>query len=294
MAMNTRLPGWIRAKYNHSELHRMKSMLREYGVSTVCEEARCPNKAKCFSKPAATFMILGSRCTRNCAFCAVEPNEPFMSAPPDPDEPRKVALAAERMGLKYVVITSVTRDDLEDGGAGHFASTVREAKGRLPLARIEVLTPDFKGDPDALRTVLDARPDVFNHNVETVPSLYGAIRPQADYLRSLRLLEDARKYIGGMLTKSGLMLGLGEGIAEVRGVLRDLREVGCDIVTIGQYMRPSKKNPPVVEYIHPEIFGELKDEALGMGFRFVASSPLVRSSMHAEEMYNMKAGAGNV
>jgi lipoic acid synthetase len=287
--MKKRLPDWIRVKYNHPELHGVKSLLREHGVSTVCEEARCPNKAECFSKPTATFMILGARCTRNCAFCAVEPADGISPPQTDTDEPLRVAQAAERMGLRYVVITSVTRDDLNDGGAGHFALTVMTVRERLPSAKIEVLTPDFKGDKGAIRTVLDACPDVFNHNVETVPSLYGKIRPQADYLRSLRLLEEAKGYQGRALVKSGLMLGLGESIDEVRDVLMDLRSVGCDIVTIGQYMRPSKKNPPVLKYVKPETFKKLGDEALLMGFRSVASSPLVRSSMHAEEIYNMEA-----
>jgi lipoic acid synthetase len=289
-----RLPGWVRVKHRHSALRGVRSVLREHGVSTVCEEARCPNKAECFAKPTATFMILGSACTRGCAFCAVEAATPGALLPPAPDEPERVADAAMRMGLRYVVVTSVTRDDLPDGGAGHFARTIEAVRERLPNARVEVLTPDFKGDTTALKAVLDARPDVFNHNVETVPSLYSRVRPQADYLRSLTVLEAASMHPGGAATKSGLMLGLGETIEEARSVLGDLRKAGCDIVTIGQYMRPSKKNPPVAEYIRPEVFMALREEALGMGFRHVASSPLVRSSMDAEEMYHTEDRVNHV
>lgn len=286
-----RLPEWIKVKHNQSRLHEMKSVLREFGLSTVCEEARCPNKAECFSRPTATFMILGSRCTRNCGFCVVE------SAPPealDREEPLRVALAAKRMGLRYVVITSVTRDDLPDGGAGHFAETVRALREHLPHARVEVLTPDFQGDREALGKVLASGPDVFNHNVETVPRLYPVVRPQADYRRSVGLLREAKEISSGVSTKSGLMLGLGEDRGEVLDVLRDLRDAGCEFITIGQYLRPSRANLPVKEYITPEAFEALGQEAMGMGFRHVASSPLVRSSMNAEEMYSSDRGAVNV
>jgi lipoic acid synthetase len=279
-----RLPEWIKIRHKHSELHGLKSLLRDYGLSTVCEEARCPNKSECFSKPTATFMILGSCCTRNCGFCSVESAAPL---PPDKDEPLKVALAAKEMGLKYVVVTSVTRDDLEDGGAQHFAKTVTAIKKHLPYAKVEVLTPDFKGDFSALKTVLDSKPDVFNHNVETVPRLYPAVRPQADYPRSLRLLRQAKEISPTVNTKSGLMLGLGEDYDEVLDVMTDLREADCDFLTIGQYLRPSRENLPVKEYVHPEVFERLREAALGMGFKFVASSPLVRSSMNAEEMYGV-------
>jgi lipoic acid synthetase len=286
-----RLPDWIKVKHNQSGLHEMKSVLREFGLSTVCEEARCPNKAECFSRPTATFMILGSRCTRNCGFCSVESAPP---GPPDRGEPLRVALAARRMGLRYVVITSVTRDDLPDGGAGHFAETVKAVREHLPGARVEVLTPDFQGDREALGRVLASGPDVFNHNVETVPRLYPVVRPQADYRRSMGLLRDAREASPGLSTKSGLMLGLGEDHGEVLDVLRDLRDAGCELITIGQYLRPSRGNLPVVEYIAPEAFEALRKEAMGMGFRHVASSPLVRSSMNADEMYSAEAGASNV
>jgi lipoic acid synthetase len=285
-----RLPEWVRTKVSHAELRDMKSRLRGHGLSTVCEEARCPNKVECFSKPTATFMILGSSCTRNCGFCAVEPS---LSVKPDPDEPRRVAAAAREMGLKYVVVTSVTRDDLDDGGAGHFAETIRSLREGLPEAKVEVLTPDFGGDIKALSTVVGAVPDVFNHNVETVPGLYRAVRPQADYYRSLEVLSRASAMAPGLAIKSGLMLGLGEKFDEVVDVLQDLRLAGCSIVTIGQYLRPSVRNIPVKEYVSPETFERLKEKAFELGFGFVASAPLVRSSMNAEEMYNQKVEVNN-
>jgi lipoic acid synthetase len=285
-----RLPEWIRTRHDPSALHAVKSIMRRHGLSTVCEEARCPNKPVCFAKPTATFMVLGARCTRNCGFCSVPGGTQspiYEFEDPDPDEPRRVAEAAKAMGLKYVVITSVTRDDLPDGGAGHFAKTISAVRETLLEAKVEVLVPDFGGDADALRAVLDARPDVFNHNVETVPRLYATVRPQADYRRSLELLSLAKEYRDGafMRTKSGLMLGLGESVDEVLGVLEDLRSAGCDLLTIGQYLRPSKGNLPVKEYVSPETFVYLGDVARGMGFGYVASSPLVRSSMNAEEAY---------
>jgi lipoic acid synthetase len=286
-----RLPVWLRAKHSHSALYGMKSRLREHGLATVCEEARCPNRAECFSKPTATFMILGKHCTRNCGFCSVESGTP---RPPDMDEPRRIARAAKEMELRYVVITSVTRDDLPDGGALLFAETVRAVREALPLTRVEVLTPDFRGDVEALRTVLDSAPDVFNHNVETVPRLYPEVRPGADYGRSLNMLRAARRFNRGVKLKSGIMLGFGETREEVIEVMRDLREAGCDFLTIGQYMRPLRKNLPVSEYVRPEVFVELEKEAYDMGFGYVASSPLARSSMNAEEMYMERTGVANV
>lgn len=277
-----RLPPWLRRRHSLSELRRMKGLLRSHGLSTVCEEARCPNKAECFSKPTATFMILGDRCTRNCGFCSVDSMAP---SPPEADEPRRVAMAARAMGLSYVVVTSVTRDDLPDGGAAHFARTIVEIRRSFPGARVEVLTPDFKGSVEALGTVLEAGPDVFNHNLETVPRLYSTVRPQADYNRSVGILRKAKEISPGVRTKSGLMLGLGESAGEVLEVLRDLRGAGCDFLTLGQYLRPGKRNLPVVEYIEPEVFDSLREKALAMGFGFVASGPLVRSSMNAEELY---------
>ncbi|MDA8084810.1 MAG: lipoyl synthase [Nitrospiraceae bacterium] len=276
-----RLPEWLKTK-DRADLHPTKQLLRQHGLTTVCEEARCPNRGACFAKPTAAFMILGSRCTRNCGFCAVTSAAP---AAVDSDEPKKVAEASAEMGLRYVVITSVTRDDLSDGGAGHFAETVLAVRRRLPGAKIEVLTPDFRGDAAALATVLGSRPDVFNHNIETAERLYGTVRPGADYRRSLHLLEQAKRIAPAISAKSGFMLGLGERPEEVHQLLLDLRSSGCDIVTIGQYLRPTRNNLPVVEYVKPEIFEELRTAALGMGFHYVASGPLVRSSMNAEEMY---------
>lgn len=276
-----RQPAWTRAKITGG-LHNIKQVLRSHGLSTVCEEAKCPNIGECFSKPAATFMILGSKCTRDCGFCSVESSTP---EPPDPDEPERIAKAAKEIGLKYVVVTSVTRDDLSDGGAGHFAQTVNAIRKYIPDAKIEVLTPDFLGNLQSLRTVLDSGPDVFNHNIETVPVLYSVVRPQADYARSLHILANAGKIAPEIFTKSGIMLGLGETLDEVINVLKDLRDTGCDIVTLGQYLRPSRSNLPVVEYIKPEIFENLRITALSFGFKYAASAPLVRSSMNAEQMY---------
>lgn len=267
--------------------------MRSHGLSTVCEEARCPNKAECFKHPTATFMILGSTCTRSCGFCAVEKGAPYL--PPDTDEPRRLAEAAYEMGLRYVVITSVTRDDLPDGGAAHFATCINALRVTLPDVGIEILTPDFLGSEDALRAVLEAGPDVFNHNVETVPSLYHRVRPQADYWRSIELISRAGQIAPHVKRKSGLMLGLGELMSEALDVLGDLRKAGCSFVTIGQYLRPAKGGLEVKEYIHPDVFEELRNRALEMGFEFVASAPLVRSSMNAEQMYRKGSGAkGNV
>lgn len=227
-------------------------------------------------------MILGDTCTRNCSFCSVHPGRP---SPPDPDEPLRVAQAAQQMGLKYVVITSVTRDDLRDGGAHHFAHTVRMVKHHIAGVRVEVLTPDFKGCIESMKIVLDSSPDVFNHNLETVPRLYPDVRPQADYRRSLFVLEAAADHSEKVLTKSGLMVGLGETLSEVVKVMEDLRKASCQMLTIGQYLRPRKKNISVREYIHPDVFERYREKALGLGFRFVASAPLVRSSMNAEELF---------
>jgi lipoic acid synthetase len=276
-----RLPDWIRTR-GGTKTMETRHLIRRYGLSTVCDEARCPNRPSCFSKPTATFMILGSRCTRDCGFCSVSSGGPEVL---NENEPANVAAAADEMGLRYVVITSVTRDDLPDGGAGHFAKTIRAVKERRPTAGVEVLTPDFQGDLTALKTVIDAGPDVFNHNIETVPRLYPSVRPQADYGRSLRVLRKAREMRKGLPTKSGFMLGLGEQYAEVIDLLADLRETGCDFLTIGQYLQPTRKNLPVVEYVSPEVFDELREQALRMGFQQVSSGPLVRSSMNAEEMY---------
>ncbi len=261
-------------------LNYVQKILSEYHLNTVCEAANCPNRMECFSSKTATFMILGSRCTRNCTFCDVFSGQPDMV---DPDEPDHVAQAVKALGLKYVVVTSVTRDDLPDGGAEHFARVIEAIKKSTPDALVEVLIPDFKGDPDALRTVIDAKPVIINHNIETVPRLYGEVRPQAVYERSLELIKRVKDF-SGLYSKSGIMVGLGETYDEVIESLHDLREADCDFLTIGQYLAPSKDHHPVVEYIHPDIFKKYKEEALKMGFKEVASGPLVRSSYKAHEM----------
>ena len=281
-----RLPEWIKTR-PHTGLHATRNLLRRHGLSTVCEDARCPNRGECFLKPTATFLILGPHCTRNCGFCSVASGSPVSV---NTDEPERVAEASAEMNLRYVVITSVTRDDLPDGGAGQFARTIRAVRRRLPEARIEVLTPDFKGDTNAIAHVLDAQPDVFNHNIETIQRLYPVVRQKADYLRSLSVLRFAREMLPALSVKSGFMLGLGESRSDIAQLLADLRETGCDMLTIGQYLRPTKKSLPVVEYIPPEIFEELKETALSMGFGFVAAGPLVRSSKNAKEMYDYRRG----
>ncbi|MFZ0132732.1 MAG: lipoyl synthase, partial [Desulfobacterales bacterium] len=256
-------------------------------LHTVCQEAKCPNIWECFSSRTATFLILGDRCTRNCRFCAVAhlPVEP-----PDAGEPERVAEAVAKMGLGYVVVTSVTRDDLPDGGAGHFAATIRAIRRRVPRAGIEVLIPDFQGNAAALRSVLDARPHVLNHNIETVPRLYAEVRPGAVYSRSLALLGQARRHDASVATKSGLMLGLGETDTEIRQTLRDLLDVGCRLLTLGQYLQPSRDHLPVARYVPPAEFDQWKQSALQMGFNEVASGPFVRSSYHAQELFSTASG----
>jgi lipoic acid synthetase len=246
----------------------------------VCEEANCPNIGECWHHGTATFMILGSTCTRSCGYCNVVHGAP---APPDDREPANVASAIKAMDLDYVVITSVDRDDLKDGGASHFARTIAETRERLPRCRVEVLIPDFKGDERALQIVLDAGPDVLNHNIETVPRLYRTARPGGRYERALQVLDRSRVYAPRIPTKSGLMVGLGEEMEEVVSTLRDLRRAGCQIVTIGQYLRPSLANLPMARYYTPQEFAELKAVGLGLGFGHVESGPLVRSSYHAHE-----------
>lgn len=262
-------------------VRRMEEMLVGLALHTVCQEALCPNLPECFGQGTATFLILGNVCTRNCRFCAVKKGYPL---PPDPEEPGRVAEAAARLGLRYVVVTSVTRDDLPDGGAGHFAATIRAIRRRLPEAGVEVLIPDFRGSLAALETVLDAGPDVVNHNVETVPRLYPLIRPQADYRRSIGLLSWSKIHAPHIATKSGLMLGLGERTAEVLRVFYDLREAGCDVLTLGQYLQPTEHQHPVVRYVPPEEFAEYREKAKTMGFRKVVAGPLVRSSYQAERL----------
>jgi lipoic acid synthetase len=260
---------------------KMAGFLESMGLHTVCQSASCPNIGECFGRHTATFMILGNECTRRCGFCGVRHDQPL---PIDPDEPRRVAEASRQLGLRYIVVTSVTRDDLPDGGASHFAETIRSLGAAIPEAKVEVLIPDFQGDRDALDKVLAAGPFVLNHNVETVPRLYSTVRPEADYHRSLTVLETSKRFPASIYVKSGLMLGLGEKQGEVVEVLHNLRRAGCDIVTIGQYLQPSRKNLPVVEYIPPSVFEEYERIGREMGFKHIASGPFVRSSYHAEEI----------
>jgi lipoic acid synthetase len=248
----------------------------------VCEEARCPNLGECFSRGAATFMLLGDRCTRRCDYCSVATGRPL---PPDADEPERVAEAAARLRLRYVVLTSVARDDLDDGGASQFAATVAAVRRRLPAARVEVLTPDFKGAARALDAVVAARPDVFNHNVETVPRVFPRVRPQGGYRRSLEVLAAVKALRPALATKSGLMVGLGETDEEVAAVFGDLRAAGVDIVTIGQYLRPTRQHAPVDRYVTPEGFRALEREARAFGFPTVYSGVFVRSSFNAEDVF---------
>jgi lipoyl synthase len=274
-------PEWLKVRAPGSPNYlRLKGLMRELNLHTVCEEARCPNIGECWNHGTATFMILGETCTRACAYCAVAHGRP---EPVDAAEPERVAHAIETLGLNYVVITSVDRDDLEDGGASIFAGTIRETRKRLPACRIEVLIPDFQGDEAALRTVLDAGPDVLNHNTETVPRLYRMARSGGRYSRTLELLQRARDYAPHIPTKTGLMVGLGEEPDEVLATLSDLRGVDCQILTIGQYLRPTEAHAPMVRYYDPAEFAELKRAALDMGFVHVESGPLVRSSYHAHE-----------
>lgn len=277
-----RIPPWLRVKLPSGKGFACTStLLRDLDLNTVCQSARCPNTWECFSRSVATFLILGSECTRNCAFCNINPGT---QQEPDADEPRRVAEGAARLGLKHVVITSVTRDDLPDGGAEHFAKTIRLVKEQLPACTVEVLIPDFRGDEAALETVLAAGPDVLNHNVETVPRLYAAIRPQADYAQSLELLRRVAGHSSGIPAKSGLMVGLGETDEELQAVIRDMHGVGCTMITIGQYMRPSRNHPPVQRYMPPEDFDALAEYGRGIGVPKMFCAPLVRSSYHAAEL----------
>jgi lipoic acid synthetase len=256
-------------------------LLREEKLTTVCEEARCPNLGECFSRGTATFMLLGDRCTRRCGYCSVGTGRPEA---PDPGEPFRVAEAAARLGLRYVVLTAVARDDLRDGGAAHFALAVGAVRARLPGVRIEVLTPDFKGDEQALRLVLQAAPDVFNHNIEMAPRLFPRLRPQGDYGRSLELLRTLKRLRPVQTTKSGLMVGLGEDDREVRAVLADLRAAQVDILTVGQYLRPTRQHAPVDRYVDPLGFRAYEATARALGFPAVYSGVFVRSSFNADEV----------
>jgi lipoic acid synthetase len=276
-------PRWLRRPLpTGSAYEKVKEMIKGDQLHTVCQEAKCPNMWECFSQKTATFLIMGSRCTRNCRFCSVlsGPLEP-----PDPGEPARVADVAHRMGLKYVVVTSVTRDDLPDGGASLFAETIEEIRRKMPDACVEVLIPDFQGSREALHKVLQARPDVLNHNIETVARLYPRVRPQASYERSLMLIRRAHDYDSMLPTKSGLMLGLGEKKAEVEKTIEDLLTAGCRLLTIGQYLQPSKNHLPVERFIPPQEFEAWRKKAVKLGFTEVASGPFVRSSYHAKELF---------
>jgi lipoic acid synthetase len=274
-------PPWLKVRAPGSSGYlRLKSLMRELDLHTVCEEAQCPNIGECWHHGTATFMILGDVCTRACSYCAVAHGRPGAV---DDSEPVRVASAIRALDLAYVVITSVDRDDLADGGASIFAATIRETRRRLPQCRIEVLIPDFQGDEAALRTVLDAGPDILNHNTETVPRLYRMARSGGRYGRTLELLDRSRRYAPAVPTKTGLMVGLGEERNELVATFEDLRRVGCEILTVGQYLRPSAAHAPMVRYYHPDEFAELKRIALDLGFVHVESGPLVRSSYHAHE-----------
>lgn len=276
-----RLPHWIREKkLNLSSLREMKTMLRERELHSVCESLACPNRTECFSRGTATFMILGDVCTRSCGFCNVTTGRPY--AAPTPEEPRAVAETARRLGLRHVVVTCVTRDDLADGGAQQFAATIHALREALPHAAVEVLTSDFRGNLAAVETVVEARPDYFNHNVETVPRLYDYVRPGSRFERSLHVLRHAKTLDPAVATKSGLMLGLGERREEVVEVLQRLLEAGVEIVTIGQYLQPKREKLDVVEYVHPAVFDEYGAIARELGFRAAFSGPFVRSSYMAD------------
>jgi lipoyl synthase len=274
-----RHPPWLKVRApGGADYVETRATVKSLGLHTVCEEAHCPNIGECWGHRTATFMLLGDTCTRNCGFCAVRHGRPISV---DREEPGRVAHAVARLGLRHVVVTSVNRDDLEDGGSGHFAATARAIKELIPTTRVEVLVPDFQGNREAVRTVVESPIDILNHNIETVPRLYKRVRPGAVYSRSLEVLAEGRRVRPGCLTKAGLMLGLGEAPDEITSVFMDLRTVDCDILTLGQYLRPSAEHLPIERYVTPEEFAELKEEALAVGFRHVESGPLVRSSYHA-------------
>jgi len=276
-------PRWLRRKLPAGgQYERIRSLIKDQCLSTVCQEAMCPNQFECFGKGAATFMILGGRCSRNCRFCAVGHGPQGL---PDPEEPTRVALAVQTMALSYCVVTSVTRDDLPDGGAAHFATAITAIREHNPQTLIEVLIPDFQGDSQALATVLAARPDVLNHNLETVQRLYPTVRPEAGYQQSLEVLRQSKAMAPNTATKCGIMVGLGETGEELSRLFADLRQTGCDILTIGQYLQPSKSHLPVERYLPPEEFAALEQQALALGFAAVASAPFVRSSYQAEALF---------
>jgi lipoic acid synthetase len=283
--MSANKPDWLKIKYSGGQgdkFAEIAEMIKGLKLHTVCKEANCPNALECFTKQTATFMILGNVCSRNCRFCNVTGGKPL---PVDPAEPEHVAEAARKLGLKYVVVTSVTRDDLPDGGASQFVKVIHALKEISEDIAVEVLTPDFQGDIDALATVVKAKPKVINHNVETIERLYPQVRPEANYRRSLEFISRVKQLDPEIFSKSGFMVGLGETKDEVEKLLRDLYEHGCDIVTIGQYLQPTAQHYPVQEYVHPDVFQMYKEMGLEMGFRYIASAPFVRSSYQAGEAF---------
>lgn len=279
-----RKPDWLRVRLSDTKQYNsVNEVIKAHNLNTVCEGANCPNRVNCYSQKTATFLILGEQCTRNCRFCNIEQGE---LPPPDRTEPERVAMGVKDLGLAHAVITSVTRDDLPDGGAEIFAMTVNAIREHSPETIIELLIPDMKGNTESLDTVMATAPEVLNHNVETVPRLYEEVRPEADYKQSLGVLKYIKDHYPSTITKSGLMLGLGETLDEVKAVMRDMIEAGVDFITIGQYLQPSKYHFELVEYITPEQFDALGDYAKSIGFKGVASAPLVRSSFHAKELYD--------
>jgi len=279
-----RKPSWLRAEMlGASNTANLTKMLSKYKLHTVCESARCPNRGECFETGTAVFLIMGDECTRNCRFCAIPTTAHAL--PLDPDEPRRVAEMSQKLGLKHVIVTSVTRDDLDDGGAAHFQKTIKEIRALLgDNVFIEVLTPDFKGKESAIDTVIQEKPTIFNHNLETIKRLYSIIRPQADYERSLALLERVKQQDPNIITKTGIMVGLGESQDEVLHVMKDARKVGVNMLTIGQYLQATTKNYPVHEYIHPKIFEDYKTKGMEIGFLYIESAPLVRSSYYSQDL----------
>ena len=284
--VSPRLPSWLKKRIPAGpEAAKVRSILKDLRLNTVCRSALCPNAVECFHKGTATFLIMGPTCTRNCSFCAVNQGEP---TPLEPDEPERVAEAVKALALTHVVVTSVTRDDIADGGAAHFAATIGAVRS-VSDAAVEVLVPDFRGSRESVRRVVDARPDVFNHNIETVPSRYPAVRPQANYERSLAVLAAAKELDDAMTTKSGLMVGVGEMREEVVAAFGDLRAARVDVVTVGQYLAPSKRHLPVARFVPPEEFAGLERVALDMGFAAAQCGPFVRSSYHAGEVFSRRA-----
>jgi len=288
VGVSAQKPAWLRTRIRPQDHYvNFIGELKNSSLHTVCAEAHCPNQPDCFNRGIATFLLLGPYCTRNCTFCAVR-KDPILL--PDPDEPERIASAVSQMGIKYCVITMVTRDDLPDGGADHIVRTIEKIHEKCPGIGVEILISDLNGDWDALRSVVSSGPEVLNHNIETVPRLYRKIRPQANYLRSIRLLNHAASQAPSLVTKSGLMLGLGETKGEIRNTLENLREVGCQLLTLGQYLAPSNEHYPVIRLVPPEEFENLEAEALSLGFSGVASAPLVRSSYRAEWLYQKAYG----